>query len=92
MILCHIDPKAALLFSEAPKGFFLFFFFFGLGSALLTSEQHPLDAVKKPNIHNEIGTGFRLMPPDTRKISAIKVDLYKMLGEKNEAIWCRVHE
>lgn len=32
------------------------------------------------------------MPPDTRKISAIKVALYKMLGEKNETIWCRVHE
>ena len=51
-----------------------------------------MDAVKEPNIHNEIGTGFRLMPPDTRKISTIKVDLYKMPGEKNEAIWFRAHE
>ena len=63
----------------------------GLGSALLTSE-HPLDAVKKTNRHNENGTGSRLVPPDPRRISPVKVDLYKMPEEKNEAIWCRVQE
>ena len=63
----------------------------GLGFALLTSE-HPLDAVKKTNRHNENGTGSRLVPPDPRRISPVKVDLYKMPEEKNEAIWCRVQE
>ena len=63
----------------------------GLGSALLTSE-HPLDAVKKTNRHNENGTGSRLVPPDSRRTSPVKVDLYKMPEEKNEAIWCRVQE
>lgn len=59
----------------------------GLGAALLTSE-HPLGAVKKTNIHNENRTGSRLVPPDPRRISPIKVDLYKMPKEKNESIWC----